>query len=349
MALLWVALLCACGPEPAEVAQREARDARYEEAERAFARGQDAEALERFGVLSREGEDAWVRALALYRVGGVHERAGRWAEARAAYQAVIRSGVIERAAMAELRLALMEQPERDPAAVPARLRALVERWPDSHAADQAVAWLAQRASLAELAWFEASAEGLADTPVGDNLRWWSAKARVRMGDLAGARADLRALVQRWPRSPLLDDALWLLAELYTWLGDYARAATTLRALMAARNEASWVVGTYRSERLDDAALRVAQLDYARGADESASEACEWLLAQFPTSVLRDDAWWLLAHARGRAAPAEAREALRALLDEAPHSRHREAARGQLERLDPMPRDGALPPVTLAGH
>jgi TolA-binding protein len=310
-----------------------AADARYAEAERAFSRRDDARASELFEAIARDAADPAHRGLAQYRLASIRARQGRLDEAERLFAAIEDP---ERHALGRYRLAVLTiEASGQGEAGRAALRALADEAPGRVAADKAVRYLAHdpgaeprttAAFLGELA------ARHADTLVADNARWWQAYVRlVRLNDVAGARASLRALVERWPDSPLVDDALWVLADLYRRQGAFDRAVGAYEALLGIRNETSLLVGSYRSRRLDDAALRVGDLHlWARGDAPAAARAYRRCLADFDTSVVRDDCWWGLAAARHAADDATgARAALEALLRERPDSRRAAAARAAL--------------------
>ncbi|MCA9526782.1 MAG: tetratricopeptide repeat protein, partial [Myxococcales bacterium] len=263
----------------------------------------------------------------------------------------------ERAALAAYQQA-MDAIDRGEATGGEALRALVDRFPDSAAADKAVKFLATHANLPEelvelVDWLDGVSRRHQRFTVADNALWWAAFLRARgLADLAGARADLRRLVETFPDSPLADDALWALAGLHARQGQWAEAEAACQALVDLRNEASLLVGSYRSPLLDDAALQIGALRYHGRRDPKAAVwAYQAFLADFPTSTLRDDAWLALAHAQIAAGDVAAgRASLQALLREQPESRHGAEAKALLaaESPRPWPMDAArLAPPPLA--
>lgn len=323
---LLLALLCGCGGDAGRRA-RDAEDARFAAAEAAFDRRDDAAAIEHFTALAQATSDPQLVAVSRYRVAEVHERAGDLPAARAAYQQVIDGGDPERAALAAWRVARLDA-AADPHA--RGMRAVAERYPDTAAADKAVRYLAQEAVFDRetVAWLDDLARRRPETTVADNARWAAAQGQVfRLGDLAGARRTLRALVEAAPESLLIDDALTLLAAIYLRQGAYREAIETAEALLRVRSEQGLLVGSYRSIYLDDAALMVGEVAYHGLRDfAGAARAYRRLLDEFPTTVHRDDAWIGLAHAAHAAGDAAgARAALDALLREQPDSRFAERA------------------------
>lgn len=356
--LLFALLLAACGAEP-ERAERAALDRRYAEAERAFSRRDDDRAFALFGEIATDRmatRDA--RALARFRQAELRERQGRIDEAEAIYGAVVEMDAPERAALAAYRLATLAIEARgDREGGEARLRAIPFEHPDSVAADKVVRELARRPMSARearafLEWLESVVIETYGYSVADNALWWKAHLEIfALGDLGAARSTLRRFTRLWPESPLIDDVLWRLADVYHRQGEAEHAVTVLTALMNIRNETSYLIGSYRSARMDDAALRIGHLRYHVLRDfPGAVAAFRLLLDEFSTSVLRDDAWWGLANAlleQDDRPRAEA--ALDALLAEDPKSRFAPRARAlrdgdEAARWRPDP--AALPAVLL---
>ena len=286
-------------------------------------------------VRSRRSEDA---ALAYDRRGSILARRGDSAGAVAAWRRAVATGDSERAALAAFRLA-----ERD-AAVSDALgqQALLEvatRYPDRAAAKRAIAALpstlddatpVEARRIAEA--LEALARAHPETEAAGNAMWTRAEIELFvLGDLAAARRALRLLYTLAPMGPLADDALWRLGALLRRQGAWRRAVATYEVLAGLRDEESWIVGSYRRAKQDDALQMVGDLElHARGRLAAAARAYRRLLDTYPNSVSRDDAYWgLAACARARGDEAGMRDALRRLLDEAPDSRFGARARAAL--------------------
>jgi TolA-binding protein len=136
---------------------------------------------------------------------------------------------------------------------------------------------------------------LAETQVADNLLW--SLADLSEHELANPAAAL-ALYDRipvdTPASGLRDDARWHAARLSRLLGDPEGAAARLRALLATR-EVALGAGSYFSIWLDDAQLELGKiLRDDLGDLASAAAAFRRLPADYPASILRDDALYELA-------------------------------------------------------
>lgn len=328
-----LSLAAGCAADRAQRREAVAADERYDAAERAFARRDDARAFALFEAIAQEAPDATDRGLAQYRLASVRVRQGRLDEAERLFAAIEDP---ERHALGRYRVAVLAIEARGAGdAGRAALRALADEVPDRVAADKAVRYLAHDVDADARATADFLGDLAARHPdalVADNALWWRAHVQlVRLQDLAGARATLRALVEQAPTSPLVDDALWVLADLYRRQGAFDRAVGAYEALLGIRNETSLLVGSYRSRRLDDAALRVGDLHlWARRDPAAAARAYDRCLADFDTSVVRDDCWWGLAAARQAADDAAgARVALEALLRERPDSRYAGPARAAL--------------------
>jgi TolA-binding protein len=360
-ALILVAgLSSACGGD----AERRARiesDRRYAAAERAFSQKRHDEAERLFVEVAQADPTAETQALAAYRRAQMREREGRVEEATALYAEAEQFEGTERAAFAAWRKArlLAEQPGRGPEGR-AALQRMVEAHPSASGADKAVKYLAVRRrpddpltpadEHALVQWMLDAAERFKDRSVGDNLLFYAAWLQVqRGGDVGGARNTLLRLTQRYYVSPLLDDALWLLATLERRQGRVDAAIATCEALLHVREDQNYVLGGYRSKRLDDAGIAIGWMHLHLRHDAAAAErAFRRMLDEFPTSVFRDDAFWGLALAQvALKREADARATLRTFLDELPGSRYAKTARKIVDGAqgwpppDPSPAASAL--------
>ncbi len=341
-AALVALLLVACGGEAQRV-ERIETDRVYADAERAFSRG-EPRAVELFEAFIARADDPADKALALFRLAQIHEKAARWDEADAAYVRVVETGVYERAALAEMRRGVIAVEQGRPGGE-ARLRALVEAYPDSAAADKTLRWLSvtsdrrfpdAAADRDLVAWMQSLVERFPERNVADNAQFWTGWVQVfRIGDLGAARRTLRAFVQRWPESPVLDPVVSLLAGVHQLTGQWRLAADAYATLPRLHATAKYWFGEFRTPALDDAANMVGMLLYHGARDLEAAEAA-WrdLLSRFATSRTRDDAWWGLANiAFERGDREEASRMLRSLLEDTPDSRYAERARALLEGRD----------------
>jgi len=335
--------LVACGARTGR--QRRADlDTAYGDAERAFSRSDTDAAVAGFVALEALGTPEAL-GLGAYRRAQLRLRADDLEGAVQLFERARRVGAPDRAALAELRLARLDiEAFSHETRGRARLRALVEAWPSTGAADRAVKYLAlnrtpategDRAHDWDVAlWLDAvSARTLGET-VSDNAAFWSAWVRLyRLGDVGGARDALRAFVTTYGGvSALADDGAWLLAALERRQGRFDAAVSTYEAFLDLRRTAGSLLGPFRSRRLDDAAYMVGAVHFHdRGDLEAAARAFERLLAEFPTSTWRDDALWALAgteHLRGDLAAT--RRALERLVAEHPDSRFTTQAQAALE-------------------
>lgn len=324
-------LLVACGAGRPDQASREARDARYAAAERAYGRGDLDDARRLFEQVAATDVDPDARALAQYRLAKIAALRGDAAAARAGYATVSAGPSQERGPLAAYQLALDALDGGDDAP----MKALVDAHPDTVAADKAVRILADRVTdaAALVEWLQGVADRYRDTGVADNAVWWIADLRLeRLGDIQGARRALSRLARTWPASPLVDDGLWLLARLYQRQGQWIEAAATYKALTDLRTETSYLVGSYRSRHFDDALLARGHVLYHGLKDcAGAARAYRQLLDDFETTVLRDDALFALVHAQ-RCAKQDPQASITQLRTKHPDSRF-------IERIDaPWPPD-----------
>ena len=169
---------------------------------------------------------------------------------------------------------------------------------------------------------------LAETQLADNLLWSLADLDAHeLANPAAARALYDRIPTDYPDSGLRDDARWLAANLSRELRDPQGAVARLRGLLATR-EVAFGAGSYFSIWLDDAQLLLGQIlrddlhDLA-----GAAAAFRKLPADYPASILRDDALYELAVTLQQAGdPAGACAATAALAKLEPDSKY--VARGK---------------------
>jgi tetratricopeptide (TPR) repeat protein len=136
---------------------------------------------------------------------------------------------------------------------------------------------------------------LAETEIADNLLWSLADlTEHELANLPAARALYDRIPIDTPASGLRDDARWHAARLSRLLGDPRGAVERLRALLATR-EVALGAGSYFSIWLDDAQLELGKvLRDDLGDLPGAAAAFRRLPADYPASILRDDALYELA-------------------------------------------------------
>jgi TolA-binding protein len=152
------------------------------------------------------------------------------------------------------------------------------------------------------------------------------------GDPNGAIAIYDRLVERYPHSGLRDDALFRSALILRKAGDARGALKHLQQILDSRRDAL-ITGSYNSLYLDDAELLYGQIclddlhDPARAADAFQT------LADFPDSVLRDDALFELSRAEVTREDVKAAcRALERLVKKFPNGNRVRAARERLGEL-----------------
>jgi TolA-binding protein len=214
-------------------------------------------------IPARAGDDPPTAATAVYRAGELLLRDHRVAAAWTALWRVVTDYPDEPIAADALRALLTDGRGRDPRAL----------------ADQIARLLTP----------------LAETQVADNLIWSLADlSEHELGNPPAARALYDRIPVDAPGSGLRDDARWHAARLSRALGDPAGAAERLRALLATR-EVAIGAGSYFSIWLDDAQLELGKvLRDDLGDLRGAAAAFRRLPADYPASILRDDALYELA-------------------------------------------------------
>ena len=180
--------------------------------------------------------------------------------------------------------------------------------------------------LAELA------NDVADSELGDNL--WFELGRLRQEDLNKPNAALRAyreLYRRYYKGPLADDALWEMSNIYRAYQLW-EPAITLMTRLADDVEASWFIGDYESDWVDDAIFDVGWVKLVHVGDYSGAR--QWLeryLKRYPEGWLNDDAVWHIAESyRLQGDEVQYRSTLQRLVRDHPESRYVDQARARLD-------------------
>ena len=242
-------------------------------------------------------------ALVAVRLAELHQSAGRFADAEAAWLRAAEVTTQPRtAARALARAADLAHAELHDDAAAARLAwRVVESHPDEIAADDALKlalrideprdWAALAVRLGALY------PRVVRFDVGDNVLFERGMLLARHGRAAEAIVIFDELADAYPRSSLRDDGLWHAAELLRSDGDFDGALRRLRRILASRRDAI-ITGSYNYLQLDDAQLLVGRIYLDDLRDPAhAAEAFELLADDYPGSVLRDDALYDLARAR----------------------------------------------------
>jgi tetratricopeptide (TPR) repeat protein len=154
---------------------------------------------------------------------------------------------------------------------------------------------ASEPAAARLAFLRELYAQVGDSDLGDDILSEQAAVLRAGGDRAGAEAALAQLVREhpYPHGQRWDDALWRLAELAEEREDYPAAIRHLEQMIAP-HEHTVTPGSQTAPRMPEARLRIARLYRDRLRDwERAAAHFEGMAAQFPTSLLRDDALYEL--------------------------------------------------------
>jgi TolA-binding protein len=256
--------------KPARRAQAACGEALLGEAEVQEHAGRTQPAIATYlAIPARAGDDPAAAATAVYRAGMLLLRDAQITPAWTALWRVVTEFPDEPIASDAVRALLRDGRRRDPRALADELARLLT--------------------------------ALAETQVADNLLWSLADLFERELDNAeAARALYDRIPLDTPASGLRDDARWHAARLSRQLHDPAGAATRLRALLATR-EVAFGAGSYFSIWLDDAQLALGRLLRDELHDlAGAAAAFRRLPADYPASILRDDAAYELAVTLARA-------------------------------------------------
>lgn len=141
-------------------------------------------------------------------------------------------------------------------------------------------------------------DDVAGSELGDNV--WFEIAQVRNNGLGAPNEALEAyreLFARYEKGPLADDALWEMSEIYRAHQQW-EPAIQLMTKLANEVEASWFVGSYDSDWVDDAIYDIGWVYLVFLGDYD--NAVRWFdryLDQFPDGLLNDDAAWHIVEAR----------------------------------------------------
>jgi tetratricopeptide (TPR) repeat protein len=307
--------------------------------------GDGALALEAYRAVREDCERSGRRrphddcALAAFREAQLEEHAEAWPRAYEAYRRVAPlSSDPRKSARAQVRAAeIAHEHLADDQAAAELAWATVERFPDEVPADDSLKLAVQIDRARDPAQVARRLEGLAERfrglDIGDNLIFARAELEEStLGDPVGAVAIYDRLVERYPRSGLKDDALYRSANILRKAGDAKGALKHLQQIVDSRRDAL-ITGSYNSLYLDDAELLYGQIclddlhDPARAADVFQT------LADFPDSVLRDDALFELSRAEvAREDVKAACRALAKLLRRFPNGNRVRAARQRLGEL-----------------
>lgn len=185
---------------------------------------------------------------------------------------------------------LLERRLGKPAQARAELKAILRRYPRSDASRRALWRLARSLARRDPHRAIAFLKGIYRhhrRSLGALAAYLAAglyAVRLKAPDRAVGLYEL--IARRFPKHALRDDALWHAATLLCKMKHYRRALHHLRQLTATRREA-WLIGSYNSNYLDRAALKIARIylddlsDPARGA-----AALRRFITTYPHSLRR---------------------------------------------------------------
>ncbi len=317
--------LAGCAPEISEAY----RDA-FAAGERAFHAGRYDEAARAWDDAAGKARRVKDRDEARFLEARSFERAGRWDDARAAYQRLAAdSPAGPRTGRAAFDLAQIEIDHGDPARGWKMLDLAAQKYSKHGVARPAIRRMIQHTQdeggePAVLAWLDAHEAVFRGTEQEEVIAYERGLSLERAGRKAEAHdaflADARA--HPYPFGGLTDDAYWHAAAIDEEAGRYDEAIAHLRELLSSR-EPSGAWASYERPRYSEAQLRIALIYRDRLHDHaSARRELEKLYALHKTTLKRDDAvWWEAVLAReDRDEDAACRLAKR-LLEEFPESRY----------------------------
>ncbi len=196
-----------------------------------------AEGAEHMRAVAEGCADSDVRAWARYKAGRAYAQTGDRARALAQYEALLREAPEHRLADdAVFWAALTQMYAGDTEDMVARLRTLVERYPDGDMVGEGLFRLAMHARAegqhAEaLRWLARAADGTGEETedLHGRAAYWRARTLQALGRGEEAQEAFAALARRWPLSYYAQQALQRLREL-----DDERASAVLAAMRAER-------------------------------------------------------------------------------------------------------------------
>ncbi len=329
-ALLAALLVVGCAPTLPRP-YLEARGA----AERAYTSGRYDEAAEHWKEAARQAKRPRNRDEALYRVGACLDQAGRYPQAEAAYDKLLRLAPHgERAPRAAYDRAVIEIKHGNSEHGYRQLEQVMIDYPRSGPAVSALHRVLVHADqqggpTRALAVLDRLLPKLDKSELSERLNFAYAEYLDKAGRTRAARDRYLYTAKRfpYPYGALWDDALYMASKDDEKLGDYRAAIAVLRRMLK-EQEPSSMQGSYERPRFDQAQMRIAVLYRDRLHDPAAARrAFHKVWTDHPTSLLRDDALWdeaLLAKKAGDVD--DACSVLSTLAHGMPHSRYVPCAR-----------------------
>lgn len=304
-------------------------------AERAYTSGRYDEAAQHWRQAAERAERPRNRDEALYRVGACLDQAGRYKEAEAAYDKLLRlaphGGRAPRAAYDK---AVIEVKHGDSQKGYRMLEQVMLDYPRSGPATSALHRVlihadqegGPQAALAEL---DRLLPKLDKSELAERLNYYYARYLDEAGRTKAALARYLYTAKRfpYPYGAFWDDALYRASGDDEKLGNYRGAIAVLRRMLK-EQEPSSMQGSYERPRYAPAQMRIAIIYRDKLHDPMAARrAFHKVWTDHPTSLLRDDALWDEATLAKKASDVgDACSVLSTLAHGMPHSRYVPCAR-----------------------
>ncbi|MBX3272307.1 MAG: tetratricopeptide repeat protein [Sandaracinaceae bacterium] len=305
------------------------------EATRHYHHGRIEEAVAAWEAAARTADRRVDRDEADYRRAQAYRRLGRADEALALFDDLgDRAPLSRRTVRARFDAALLRLARGEDARAHEALEWIVRERPGDGPASRALRLLlAARSAEAQLDLVRELYPLVGRSDLGDDLLMHEARLLRDAGDLDGAVIVFErvTLEHPYPHGQRWDDALFELADLAEARGDPERAIEYLRQMIAPHT-LTVIPGSQTLPSFPRAALRIARV-YRDALDdpERAEAAYRALIAEFPTSLLRDDALYEIgAMWLDRGAPQRGCPILREVVERFEVGRPRRLARRRLE-------------------
>lgn len=181
----------------------------------------------------------------------------------------------------------------DPEAAVELFEALIETFPNTYSADDALFelidyWRERGQSRELLSFMTGRYVALQQTEIADNLVYWSARLlQDDIGDCAAALELYEVLIVNFHPSGFVDDSVWRSGLCHRTMGETDLEYGLLSAFVDAR-EVSWIMADYESVYYKPSLFRMAEIHEERDELREAIAVLHRFQGMYPLSLQRDD-------------------------------------------------------------